>query len=136
MLEVNTLFAASMSENTWKCYETGLDCFEHFRTLYKLQSIWPPPIDHLVNFVAYLSYMSYSPATIRLYISSVSFTVKCKGLDDTTQSFIVQKMIKGAKNLYHRADIRCPITQDMLVKLTSALKYTCSSQYETLLYIK
>ena len=133
-LDIDTLFAASMSDNTWRAYETGLNSFETFRTLYKLSFIWPPPVYHLINYVGYLCHMSYSPATIRLYIAGVSFATKCKGLLDTTQSFLVQKIIKGANNLHHQTDISSPITINMLSSMPLALQHVCASRYEALLF--
>jgi hypothetical protein len=37
-------------------------------------------------------------------VSSLSFVLKDRGLEDTTQSSIIQKIIKGANKLYGRAN--------------------------------
>lgn len=134
VLETNKLLSASLSTNTWKSYNNGLEKFEHFRNFHNLALIWPPPVHHLANFIAYLSKLSYSPATVRLYVSSVGFANKFKGLSDTSQSFLIQKMLNGANKLYGKADIRCPITLDMAMKCSLALKHVCFSQYEASMF--
>ena len=134
VVEAESLLAASLANNTWKAYETGMQTFEQFRMLHDLSLVWPPPVHHLSNFISYLSSTSYSPSTIRLYISGVSFSSRCRGLQDTTKNFLIQKMMTGAKNLYQKIDTRHPVTLDMLSKLPFALQNVCSSRYESMLF--
>ena len=67
-------------------------------------------------------------------MSGLSFVLKSRGLEDTTQSSIIQKMIKGANKLYGRVDVRCPITMDMLLKLHNALQFVSKSMYESTMF--
>lgn len=134
MSEANSLLEASMSSNTWNTYSNGVESFKRFRTLYSLSPLWPPPVKHFTNFVAYMSYSSYSPATIRAYVSGLSFVLKSRGFEDTTQSFIIQKMIKGANKLYGRVDVTCPITMDILLKLPNSLQFVSNSMYESTMF--
>lgn len=60
--------------------------------------------------------------------------MKISGLLDTTNSFIIKKMLLGMQRLHKRVDSRRPITIDLLVHIFDALQYTCSSVYETALF--
>jgi hypothetical protein len=37
----------------------------------------------------------YSPSTVKAYLSGISYYIKSNGLEDVTQSFIIQKMMRG-----------------------------------------
>lgn len=60
--------------------------------------------------------------------------MKIFGLLDTTNSFIIKKMLLGMQRLHKRVDSRRPITIDLLMHIFDALQYTCSSVYETALF--
>jgi hypothetical protein len=79
-------------------YENGMSAFNKFRKNYNLDVIWPPPVNHISSFIAFLAYDSYTPSTAKIYVSALSFSLKCKGLQDTTQHFIVKQMLKGMNN--------------------------------------
>jgi hypothetical protein len=40
----------------------------------------------------------YSPSTVKAYLSGISYYIKSNGLEDVTQSFIIQKMMRGESN--------------------------------------
>ena len=45
--------------------------------------IWSPPIDHLINYIAFLSKKKgYSSATAKSYISGISYKIKINNLED------------------------------------------------------
>ena len=56
-------------------------------------------------------------------MARISLSLKCNELLDTTQSFIIQKMMKGVGKLNGRSDLRLPITVEMMVKLPNALDH-------------
>jgi hypothetical protein len=95
-----------------------------------LEQKWPVPLSDLINFIGFLSKNEYSPSTVKSYISGLSFRMTISGLLDTTNSFIIKKMLLGMQRLHKRVDSRRPITIDLL----DALQYTCSSVYETALF--
>lgn len=132
--EANKLLEASLSQNTWKTYENGIGLFLKFRQEFSLNEIWPPPVNHLASFIAYLAYNSYSASTARAYISSLSFSLKYQDLQDTTQSFIVKQMLKGMSRLHGTIDLRLPITIDMMLRFPNALSHVCSSRYEAVMF--
>lgn len=88
-----------MSKNTKLAYDTGLTAFQKFRLEHKFQNVWPPSLEHIVQFIAYLSLKEFSSATARLYVSAIGFECKSRDLDDVTRNFLVVKMLEGMKRL-------------------------------------
>ena len=132
--QVIALIESSNSANTWLAYENGLKSFQNFRSNYHLENSWPCPIDHIVNYIAYMYKEGYSPSTVKTYISGIGFYLKIQGFLDLTSSFIIQKMLRGMLRLDRRFDCRRPITLDILIRLLSALGTVCSSLYEVKLF--
>ena len=67
-VETNRLLEASMSSNTWQTYSTAIGKFNLFRYLYGLPLDGLPPVDQVVQFIAYMSACNCAPSTIRTYI--------------------------------------------------------------------
>lgn len=132
--QVVKLLEASNSSNTWLTYQNGLSSFQSFRHTFGLDNVWPCPVTHLVNYVAFMSDQGYSPSTVKVYLSGISFYMKSNDFQDLTQSFIIQKMMRGMFRLDKRYDCRKPITLDILIKLLEALKTVCFSLYESKLF--
>jgi hypothetical protein len=53
--EVKSLLKKSVSKSTWNVYENAIQSFERFRNQFGIENIWSPPIDHLINYIAFLS---------------------------------------------------------------------------------
>ena len=86
-----------MSSNTWQTYSTALRKLNRFRYLYGLPLYGSPPVDKIVQFIAYMSAFICAPSTIRTYISGLSFWYKVQGREEVTMAFIVTKLLKGRK---------------------------------------
>lgn len=132
--ETERLLAASMAENTRHTYEAAADSFNYFRYTFNLQPTWPAPLDHIVKFIAYMSTKNLAPASIRTYISGLSYMHKIQGFEDATRSFIVTKLLEGARRSFQSLDTRAPITLSILVQLITALDKVCASSYEASLF--
>jgi len=65
-----------MAEHSQHAYNTGRTAFELFRSGHHFESSWPPLVDHIVSFVAFLSIIGLADTTARLYFSSIGY--KCK----------------------------------------------------------
>ena len=128
------LLQASNSVNTWLTYDNGVSSFQNFRQSYGLNNVWPFPVTDLVSYIAFMFKHSYSPSTVKAYLSGISYYLKINGIIDITQSFIIQKMLKGMSRLDKRHDCRKPITLDILVRLLEALNTVCFSVYESKLF--
>ena len=57
--EVNFLINMPMASGTWKTYKTAVDSLENFRKIYKMNPIWPVPVEILAQFITYLSYKGH-----------------------------------------------------------------------------
>lgn len=125
---------AANAVNTTSTYITGISAFEKFRVLTQLSVTWPPPLDQLVNFIAYLSLNGYSDATARAYISAIGYKCKIEGLMDNSNRFIVAKLLQGFKRLRNRVDGRLPLTEHMLAQLIRVLTSICHNKYEAILF--
>lgn len=133
-VEANRLLQNAMANSTWKTYNSALQCFQTFRSSYNMSSIWPVPSDHLVQFISYMSLQGYSASTISTYMSGISHEHNLRGQQDSTQCFIVKKIMEGAQRGNKRVDARLPITLPLLRKLVTSLSSVCSSKYEAELF--
>ena len=132
--EASKLIDASLAGSTKTLYENAVKLFDEFRFEYNLTLTWPPTLDHLIQFIGFLSLKQYAATTVRSYLSGISFHIKIEGHVDVTQNFIIKKMLSGFDKLHKYCDTRKPITEDILLKLLPALKYVCSSTYECNLF--
>jgi hypothetical protein len=123
-----------LADNTKRLYDTAVKSFQTFRKTQLLNQIWPPPPEQLVDFVAYLSFTNLSPNTVKSYIAGISYFNKIHGFTDTTQSFILKKVLLGfsRSNMHH--DARKPITLDILSAMIQTLPTICKSHYESSLF--
>ena len=80
-------------------------------------------------FVANLYSQGLSPATITSRLSALAYYFKLKGIDDSTQHFLVQKAISGARKLSPSMDLRLPITIPILHQLMAHARDVTSSGY-------
>lgn len=65
--------------------------------------------------------------------AGLSYYHPLNGYTDSTQFFIIKKLIKGAQQLSSTPGIRLPITPQILRKLVQAVKYTVSTKYNRLM---
>ena len=114
--EVTKLLEASNSKNMWNTYQNDIFSFVPFRLNQGLRDTWPSSISDLVNYVAYLSSFGYAPSTVKVYLSGLSHWLQLNQMSDFTQSFNIQKMLKGMDRLYVVEDSCKPITLELLVK--------------------
>ena len=108
--------------------------FSKYQNQFGLSGAWPPTLEHLINFIAYMYTNSYSVSTARSYLAGLSFYIKLQNHTDITENFIIKKMLEGYKRCRPSKDIRSPITLDMLSNILRALKSLCYSEYECWLF--
>lgn len=132
--EFENLIESSLSQNTWSVYDNAVQSFEKFRMENDFDIIWPAPLSHLINFIVHLASNKYSVNTVKSYVAGISFHMKIKNQTDTSDSFIIQKLLKGMSIKYKRDDIRKPITVEILKRIIGALPFTCFSKYESDLF--
>lgn len=76
----------------------------------------------LCNFIAHLFCNGYSPNSISTHISAVSYVHKILGLSDTTNTFLVRKILQGCHYSAPNKDSRLPITAPILSRLVTGLQ--------------
>lgn len=132
--ESSRLINVALATNTTNAYNTGLNSFEKFRTVYSILKDWPPSIDTIALFIAWLSLQGLKDSTARLYINAIGFQCKIRGCNDISRNFVVQKALEGLKRSVRRNSLRLPITQVLLKGILGALQNVCSNEYETRLF--
>lgn len=124
-----------MSVNTRRTYQQSLAVFLDFRKSLSITDSWPIPLDHITQFIAYLSLNRFSPSSVKCYVSGLNFYHKLKNFYDLTQVFVVRKLLDGIKRSKSPVpDARLPITYDILKKLIANLPIICNSKYEGILF--
>ena len=88
----------------------------------------------MIDFISNLSLKSYSVSSIKLSMSAISFCCKMKNQNETTNNFIVNKMLTGLSRINKRKDSRMPVTPEILRKIVLALPTICLSTYESKLF--
>jgi len=132
--EVNRLLDNCLSLNTQKTYNTGLAAFHKFLIEYNILDIWPPCLDTVVQFVAFLSLSKKSAKTAQCYLSAISYKCKILGCSDETTGFIVAKVIQGMRRTSGKRDTRLPITPYILQRIVFTLPYICLNSFELKLF--
>ncbi|KAJ8306668.1 hypothetical protein KUTeg_015709 [Tegillarca granosa] len=88
------------------------------------------PLDHIVQYIAYLSLKSLSCQTGKTRIATLSFFNKISNSIDHTKIFWSINFLKDFEGL----DTRAPITLPILTQLPRALVCICFSSYEAKLF--
>ena len=107
--EIDRLLRASTAESTQETYDRGLTLFATFRYEFQLLSSWPPSLDQVVQFVAYMSVKGLAWSTARTNLMGIAFQCKVSGCLDITH-FLVKKLFEGFRRPTHKKDIRLPIS--------------------------
>jgi hypothetical protein len=80
----------------------------------------------------YQKHLSYKSA--RTYLAGLSYFHKLNNWIDPTASFYIKTVMEGYQRKNFHADVRLPITIEMLGDLCTALNAVCTSGYETRLF--
>lgn len=126
--------ASSLSDNSQLVYRNALSIFNQFRHNYNLPNDWPSPVAHLTLFITFCFEMGYAPSTISTYLAGLGFHHKLHNLEDPTTSFVVRKLLEGCKRMRGSLDVRAPITETILRKISLVLPVVCFSAYEANLF--
>ena len=71
--EAQRLIESAFAKNTVDAYKVGIRRFESFKTKYTERLCWPPTIEQLTLFIAFLSLQGLSYKTASLYLCAVGF---------------------------------------------------------------
>lgn len=128
------MIEASFAPNTLQAYQTGKAAYKKFLQQAGLKMRWPPLVSNVTSFIADMSLRLYSPATARLYVAGLGYYCKLKGVQDTTQNFVVKKMLLGMERVKKEKDSRLPITPKILEQVLEQLPFVCSTSYEACMF--
>ena len=132
--ELNKLLDASISQNTHRAYNAGVQAYHKFCSESQIPECWPPNLPALVQFLLHLSFKGLAYSTARSYIAALSYQCKLQGVYDPTSEFLVCKLLQGMKRLRHTADSRLPITKTILAGILRVLPCICRNDYECALF--
>ena len=128
------LLRASVAENTASTYQTALACFNQFRSQYGFPIDYPGQAQHYVLFISYCFERGFSPATIKTYISGLSFYHKLHNWYDPSELFIIKKLLEGCQRTRRRVDSRAPVTPMILQAICGLLHSACYNDYEAIMF--
>ena len=72
-------------------YTAAGKTFAEFTEKQLLKSIFPPTIDVVCDYIAWLSLQGYASSSIKSYISALAYECKIKNVSDPTDTFMVKK---------------------------------------------
>ncbi|CAG2208161.1 unnamed protein product [Mytilus edulis] len=109
--ETNRLINCSLAPNTIPAYQRALNALAKFRDSFELDHSFPIPLNHITQFIAYMSCLDMAPSTVKCYISAISFYNKINNYEDLSHLFVVRKMIDGMA----RSKLKRPDSQEVSV---------------------
>ena len=95
---------------------------------------WPPAVDTIVLFIAWLSLKGFKYSTARLYVNAIGFQCKMRNCLDISRNFAVQKALEGLHRSAGKCRLRLLITQTLLKAVIGALSSVCKNEYECRLF--
>ncbi|CAC5362511.1 unnamed protein product [Mytilus coruscus] len=133
--EIDRLIVSAVEPNTAKVYQQALRSFKDFRALFQFEDLWPIPLHHITNCIAYMSFTGTAASTVKSYISGLSFCSKINNYTDCFNAFVVRKLLEGMKCSQRRQkNARLPIMRDLLSKIYNVLPAVCHNDFETKLF--
>ncbi len=123
-----------MAKASWSTYQTALQSCNSFLTSYGLPTTLPLQSASVALYLSYLHEKGYSPNTLPTHTSAIAHIHHLLGLPDPTESFLVKKVLQGAKNLNPTCDPRLPITLPILFRLVDALRHVCVTTWHCTLF--
>lgn len=129
------LLNSALSTGSAKSYDRNLQQFNQF-LISNGGNITKIPVDvrTIVTYVCFLFQKGYAHATILTHLSAIAYAHKIRGFCDPTTAFIVKKLTQGAARLRPSADLRAPITKEILHKLVLSTSHTTTCVYHKRLF--
>jgi len=127
---VSTLLDSSLATSTRQMYKRiWQDFYNCCAYLTPFEAEVPVSITTLSLYLAFIHKKRYAPATLFSYNSAIGYVHKIGTEADSSTSFLINKLLQGAKKSNFKVDGRLPITMSILKKLILALKFSISSEY-------
>lgn len=131
---VAELTAVSITKSTKQSYAASWSLFKVFAEELNLCVNLPIPPHVIPLFVAYLFQKGFAPTTIRSHLSAIAYSHRIAGFHSPTDSFLVNKMLKGIANSNCTMDQRYPITLPILHSLLNIIPKLAPSAFQASLF--
>ena len=128
------LMEASLAPSSRQQYLRSWDKYFSFCQLIGASAGLPTPVSLMLLFIAHMFYHGSAPSFIVSDVSAILYFNKVNGFPDAANSFIVKKVLAGARNIHTTADVRLPITEEVLTNLIRALPVVFSSRYTCVMF--
>ena len=125
---------AALATSSRKSYSKAL------KTVYTFlresgRTTFPTNPSDLVEYIVHACNKGIASSSITSQMSALAYVHKMAGVPDPTQTFLIRKMLIGARNLNPSSDIRLPFQDDTMAKMVSSLQHISLSGYNrTLLH--
>ena len=129
-----TLIFKALNPKTKNFYNRILKTYKIF--LVSMSRTWhcPYPVTDLLAFITHLHQKGLASATIKSYLSALSYFNKLYGGNDTTKAFAIQQLLVGISNIPSHSVRRLPLFPSDLQTLISALSVSDCSPYKCALF--
>ena len=111
--------------STKASYKRAWQLFHEFASLYNFAKAVPLSLEAVIMFISYLNMLGYKPKTIDSMMSGLGYVHKVYGYDktqDTTNHFIVRKVLHSLRKTNPSEDLRLPITIEILQRIIPRLR--------------
>ena len=134
----NTMILASISQSTRTIYSRVLIRFKRFIAYnFPQTTVFPSSIIQVMSYLAHLFKLGLAPSTLSVHLSAISFIHKINSFTDPTSSFLIKRMMLGAKKTKNLPDTRKPIQLHILYKMVDSISLLAADHYiKVLLNIK
>ena len=123
----------ALAPGTQSAYASHWQKFRAFGQQHQLNT-FPASSQTVSTYMAYMFSEGASPGSIATHLSAIAYEHKISSHVDPTDSFIVKKLMTGARKLRTGCDYRLPITKDILRKLCLSIEHISISYYEKVLF--
>lgn len=127
------MIAHSLAPSTRNNYRRSWQHFVHVCRTLGFKPL-PASVNTILAYIGFCANISIAYRTVASRLSTVSFIHKLNGHRDLSKSFQVRKCLLGYSKRFFTADVRKPITLQLLCSMCDVLKCIFSDHYKIVLY--
>ena len=118
----NSLLQDSYHSSTMSKYQKNWHDFSRFSSLYNIKS--PSKTEHVALYISHLHRIGYKVSTIHSILSGLSFRYKITNEPDPTKSFLINRLLIGAKKSESKVPQLKPIRKILLFSIVDNIRFT------------
>ena len=134
MNSAGEIIAGSLAPKSRQAYNNIFKEYQVFSTALGFTSVSLENPGMIILYLSHLFNKGIAANTLFSRASALAYVLKLRGVQDPTQHFLVKKFLKGAKHLRPSADIRQPMTLQILQQSNSIVSQQVYSCYYQILY--